>query len=97
MDIKYAMIHHSQLTEEHIQLIRATGLNTVMESVVLSREDVNPRLCLIEWDNDIAQTIPAAAAAVQQMVDAGVTFLTEAEVKPLLSDPASDFYPATLP
>jgi len=30
---KYAVIHHNLLTDDHIALIRATGMNTTRESI----------------------------------------------------------------
>jgi len=97
MNSKYAIIHYSELLDSHINLIRATGVNTTRESVLRSRSDVVPEVCLLEWDDDIAQGIPEAVAAIQQMADAGVEFLTEAQACAYMNDPTSPFYPTDLP
>lgn len=97
MSTKYAIIHYSELLDAHINLIRATGVNTSRESVLRSRPDISPELCLLEWEDDLAQTIPEAVAAIQQMVDAGVEFLTEEQARVYMNDPASPFYPNDLP
>jgi len=97
MTMKYAIIYYSELLDSHINLIRATGVNTTRESVLRSRPDVTPTMCLLEWEDDLAQMIPEAKAAVQQMAEAGVEFLTEEQARVYMNDPTSPFYPTDLP
>lgn len=89
---KYAVIHYSSLQDIHIQLIRATGMNTTRESVMTTHQNYEPKMCIVEWEDTIAQQIPAAVVAIQEMIDAGVVLMSESEIKVYLSDPESPFY-----
>jgi hypothetical protein len=89
---KYAIIHYANLQEVHIQLIRATGCNTTRESIARSHPNYEPEMCIVEWEDTIAQQIPEAVAAIQEIIDAGVTIMTEAEIKAYLSTEGNPFY-----
>ena len=89
---KYAIIHYANLLDIHIQLIRATGCNTTRESIARSHPNYEPEMCIVEWEDTIAQQIPEAVAAIQEIIDAGVTIMTEAEMQTYLSNTDNPFY-----
>ena len=89
---KYAVIHHSSLQDIHIQLIRATGVNTTRESVMTTHQNYEPKMCIVEWEDTIAQQIPAAVVAIQEIIDAGISLMTETEMREYLADKNNPFY-----
>jgi len=89
---KYAVITYTNLTEGHIALIRATGVNTYRESIYSTPDHVNPKKCIVEWEDTIAQQIPQAVVAIQEIIDSGVEIWDEDEMKAYLDDPSNPFY-----
>jgi hypothetical protein len=91
MDIKYAVIRYSELTDDHITLIRATGVNSYRWSIVTTPENVEPKRCIVEWDNDIAKNIPEAVAAIQRIIDEEIPIWDEYQMREYLQDPYCPF------
>jgi hypothetical protein len=89
---KYAIIHHNLLTDGHISLIRATGMNTTRESIGVTIDSEGESFCIVEWEDTIAQQIPQAVIAIQEIIDAGVEIRDEANMRAYLLDPTSPFY-----
>jgi len=89
---KYAVIHYNSLTDGHILLIRATGMNTTRESIYQSGPNYEPTLCIVEWEDSVAQQIPQAVVAIQEIIDAGVEIRDEANMRAYLLDPSSPFH-----
>ena len=92
---KYAVIYSNRLTQEHIELIRITGINSYDFSLARTPDSwnaTNDEMVIVEWDHDIAQQIPEAMAAIQQMIDEGVTIRSEAEMQAYLIDTSNPFY-----
>ena len=89
---KYAVIYASRLTDDHIALIRATGMNTIADSLKRTPTNYEPEMVIVEWEDTIAQQIPEAVAAIQEIIDEGVTIRDEAEMREYLADPNNPFY-----
>lgn len=91
---KYALIYHDRLTDEHIALMRATGLNITREHLLVSTptDPLEKPLCLVKWDYAIAEQIPEAMAAIQQIIDEGVQIMTEREMQAYIASVDSPFY-----
>ena len=92
--LKYAAIYTDRITPEHIELIRTTGVNSYSESFLKTKPGYTPEMVLISWDQDIAEQIPEAMAAIQQIIDEGVIILDELGAKDYVNDPSSPFYHA---
>jgi hypothetical protein len=93
MDLKYAVIRYSELTDDYINLIRITGINSYRHSIVTTPDFVEPRRCIVEWDHDIAQQIPEATAAIQRIIDEGIPIWNGSQMQEYLSDPSNPFNP----
>jgi hypothetical protein len=89
---KYAVIYASRLTNEHIALVRATGMNSTADSLKRSSVGYEPEMVIVEWDDTIAQQIPEAVIAIQEMLDEQVIIRTESEMREYLADPNNPFY-----
>lgn len=92
--LKYAAIYTDRITPEHIELIRTTGVNSYSDSFLKTKPGYTPEMVLICWEDTIAQQIPEAVAAIQQIIDEGVTIRDELGAKQYVNDPASPFYHA---
>lgn len=90
--LKYAAIYTDRITPEHIQLIRTTGVNSNMDTFPRTKPGYVPEMVLIEWEHYVAQQIPEAMAAIQQMIDEGVNIMEHDEVLVYLNDINSPFY-----
>ena len=94
MDIRYASIRYEELTNEHVNLIRTTGVNSYDNSLLRSTEAynaANPERCIVAWDHDIAQQIPEALAAIQRIIDEGIPIWNEEESRDHVKEPDSPF------
>ena len=89
---KYAVIFSDRITDEHIQLVRITGVNSYFHSLVTTRPDYEPEMKIIEWEDNIAQQIPAAVQAIHQMVTEGVVIRDENQMREYLSNENNPFY-----
>ena len=91
---KYALIYYDRLTDGHINLMWSTGLNITRENILISTptDPLEKPLCLVKWDFAIAEQIPEALAAIQEILDEGVTIMTEQEMQIALASPDSPFY-----
>lgn len=89
---KYAIIFSDRITDEHIQLIRITGVNTYFDSLIKTRPDYSPEMRIIEWEHNIAEQIPEAVQAIDQMISEGVIIRNEAEMRDYLADETNPFY-----
>ena len=89
---RYAVIHTTSLTANHIALIRATGVNSYAESLKRTPAGIAPERVIVEWDNLVAQQIPSALAAIQEMIDAGVEIWNEYQMRAYLLDVTNPFY-----
>ena len=93
--IKYAVIYSNRLTENHIGLIRLTGVNSYDYSLVRTPDSwnaTNDEMVIVSWDHNIAQQIPEAMEAIQQIIDEGVTIRTGPEMQAYLADSSSPFF-----
>jgi len=91
---KYATIYASRLTASHIQLIQATGMNSTADSLKRTPVGVDPEMVIVEWEDTIAQQIPQAVLAIQEILDEGVIIRTEAQMQEYLADDTNPFYEA---
>ena len=89
---KYAVIYASRLTADHITLIRATGLNSTADSLKRTPVDYEPEMVIVEWDDLIAQQIPQAVEAIQEMLDEGVIIRDEFQMREYLLDETNPFW-----
>jgi hypothetical protein len=89
---KYAVIYASRLTDDHIALVRATGMNTTADSLKRSSVGYEPEMVIVEWEDTIAQQIPEAVIAIQEIIDEGVIIRTEAEMREYLDNDTNPFY-----
>jgi hypothetical protein len=90
--LRYAVIYASRLTDAHIELVRASGVNSYPDSLKRSPTGVDPAMVIVEWDDFVAQQIPAAVAAIQEIIDEGVTIRNEFEMRAYLLDDTNPFY-----
>jgi hypothetical protein len=91
---KYAIIYTDRVTTGHITLIRATGMNSYADSLICTKPGYVPEMCILEWEDTIAQQIPQAVEAIQEMIDEGVIIRDEFEMQEYLADDTNPFYEA---
>jgi hypothetical protein len=89
---KYAIIYASRLTNDHIVLVRATGMNSTTDSLKRTPTGYEPEMVIVEWEDTIAQQIPEAVIAIQEIIDEQVIIRTESEMREYLDNDTNPFY-----